>query len=73
MQGVSAAVPTLVPGSATFVDGGHFAATRELSPRTQAALVIRLGVFICLMLLPYDLDSLGHLSHTALLCQRRDF
>ena len=65
LQGVSG--PTLVPGSTTFVDGGHFAATRELSPRTQAALVICPGLFNCLLLPPHDLDSLWGTCHT-LLC-----
>ena len=64
VQGVTAAAPTLLPGSASFVDGGHFAATRELSPRTQAALVICLGLFLLSMLPLYNLDSLLKTRHT---------
>lgn len=40
LQGVSAAASMLAPSAATYMDGGHFAATREFSPRTQAVLVI---------------------------------
>lgn len=49
LQGVSGAAPVLLPGMAavagaavppaSFVDAGHLAASREVSPRTQAVLV----------------------------------
>ena len=44
VQGVSAAVCAVAPAPAPYIDGGHFAASRELSPRTQAVLVTSLSL-----------------------------
>ena len=40
LQDVSATACTLAPATATYIYGGHFAASRELSPRTRTVLVI---------------------------------
>ena len=60
VQGVSAAASGVVPASAAYMDGGHFAATRELSPRSQAVMVMSLSLSSCMALFSCDLNTLLH-------------